>query len=90
MLGVYKIRNQKIFYLLLKRKSQKKKKHAKTVKLENKLKDQQQNPYYIFNRNYLDYKKKLEQIYEEKANGVKIRSVSGTSSEKNLQNFSLT
>ena len=32
-----------------------KKKHAKTVKLENKLKELQQNPYYIFNRNYLDY-----------------------------------
>ena len=34
----------------------------------------EQNPYCIFDRNYLDYKNKLEQIYEEKANGVKIKS----------------
>ena len=40
--------------------------------LENKLKEQ--NPDRIFDRNCLDYRNKLEQIYEEKANVVKIRS----------------
>ena len=38
--------------------------------LENKLKEQ--NPDRIFDRNNLDYRNKLEQIYEEKANAVKI------------------
>ena len=45
---------------------------AKTVTLENKLKEQ--NPDRIFARNYLDYRNKLELIYEEKVNAVKIRS----------------
>ena len=45
-----------------------------TVTLENKLKELEQNPDCIFDRNYLDYKNKLKQIYEEKAKGVKIRS----------------
>ena len=40
--------------------------------LENKLKEQ--NPDRIFVRNYLDYRNKLELIYEEKVNAVKIRS----------------
>ena len=44
------------------------------VTLENKLKELEQNPDCIFDHNYLDYKSKLDQIYEEKANGVKIRS----------------
>ena len=48
--------------------------HVKTVTLENKLKELKQNPDCIFDHNYLDYKNKLEQIYEEKANGVKIKS----------------
>ena len=76
MLGVYKIRNKKIFYSLFKRKNQKKKKkiRVETVTLENKSKDLEQNPDCIFDRNYLDYKSKLDQAYEEKANGVKIRS----------------
>ena len=47
---------------------------ADTVTLENKFKKFEQNPDCVFDRNYLDYKNKLEQIYEEKANGVKIRS----------------
>ena len=56
--------------------------------LENKLKELEQNPDCIFDRSYLEYKNKIEQIYEEKANGVKITSsVSGTSLEKNLQIF---
>ena len=72
MLGAYEIWNKKTFYSLFKRKSQKTR--AETVTLENKLKELEQNPDCIFDRNYLDYKNKLEQIYEHKANGVKIRS----------------
>ena len=45
--------------------------------LESKLKELEQNPECIFDRNYLEYKNKLEQIYEEKATGVKIRSKCG-------------
>ena len=45
--------------------------------LESKLKELEQIPACIFDRNYLEYKNKLEQIYEEKANGVKIRSKCG-------------
>ena len=67
-----------------------KKTRAKIVTLENKLKELKQNPEYIFDCNYLEYKNKLKQIYEKKGNSVKIRSVSGTSLEKNIQNFSLT
>ena len=63
----------KIFYSLFKRKSQKKTR-AETVTVENKLKELEQNPDCIFDRHYLDCKNKLEQIYEEKANAVKIRS----------------
>ena len=44
------------------------------VALRNKLKELEQNPNCIFDRNYLDYKSKLEQIYEENANRLKIRS----------------
>ena len=55
-------------------KEKAKKTRAKTVTLENKLKELKQNPDCIFDRNYLDYKNKFEQIYKEQANGVKIRS----------------
>ena len=47
---------------------------AEIVTLENDLKELEQNPECIFDLNYLEYKNKLEQIYEEKANGAKIRS----------------
>ena len=60
---------QKIFYSLL---LPKKNTYRNCVTLENKLKEQ--NPDRIFDRNCLDYRNKLEQIYEEKANVVKIRS----------------
>ena len=69
---VYKIWNKKIFYSLFKRKSQKTR--AETVASENKLKELEENPDCIFDRNYLDYKKNAEQTHEEKTNGVKIRS----------------
>ena len=42
------------------------------VTFENKVTEL--NLEYIFDRNYLEYKNKLEQVYEEKANSVKIRS----------------
>ena len=47
---------------------------AETVTLQNKLKELEENPDCIFDQNYLDYKSKLEQIYEEKTNGLTIRS----------------
>ena len=57
-------------------KEKAKKARAETVTSEIKLKELEQNLCCIFDRNYLDYKNKLEQIYEQKANGVKIRSKS--------------
>ena len=45
------------------------------VTFENKVTEL--NLEYIFDRNYLEYKNKLEQVYEEKANSVKIRSKCG-------------
>ena len=72
MLAVYKIWNKKIFYSLFKRKCQKI--TIETVTLKNKSKELEQNSDSFFDRNYLDYKNKLEQVYEEKANGVKIKS----------------
>ena len=62
----YAIKNL-LFALIAKKKTR-----TETVTLENKLKEQ--NPDRIFDRNCLDYRNKLEQIYEEKANDVKIRS----------------
>ena len=59
--------------MLFKRKSQKTR--AETITINSKLKElEKQNPDCIFDRNYLDYKNKIEQIYEDKANGVLIRS----------------
>ena len=60
---------QKIFYSLL---LPKKKTRTETVTSENRFKEQ--DPDRIFDRNCLDYRNKLVQIYEEKANAVKIRS----------------
>ena len=60
--------------MLFKTKCKKKKKLAEIVTFENKLQDLEQNLDCIFDRNCSDYKNKLEQIYEEKANDVKIRS----------------
>ena len=47
---------------------------AEIITLENKFKNLEKKPDCIFDCNYLDYKNKLEQICEERANGVKIRS----------------
>ena len=62
-----------MFYCFSKQNA-KKKKLAEIVTFENKLQDLEQNLDCIFDRNCSDYKNKLEQIYEEKANDVKIRS----------------
>ena len=52
-----------------------KKTRTEIVTLEDKLKELEQNPDCIFDCNYLDYKNKLEQLYEEKANNSgKMRS----------------
>ena len=42
--------------------------------LENKLKQLEANANFQFDDHYLECKNNLEQIYQEKANGVKIRS----------------
>ena len=63
-----------MFYCFSKQNEKKKKKLAEIVTFENKLQDLEQNLDCIFDRNCSDYKNKLEQIYEEKANDVKIRS----------------
>ena len=55
-------------------KEKAKKTRAETVTSENKLKELEQNLDGIFERHYLGYKNELEEIYEEKSNGVKIRS----------------
>ena len=55
-------------------KEKAKKTRVETATSENKLKELQQNLDGIFDRHYLGYKNELEEIYEEKANGVKIRS----------------
>ena len=47
---------------------------VKIAALEDKLKILEENLDCIFDFNYLDYKNKIYQIYEEKANSVKIRS----------------
>ena len=62
-----------MFYCFSKQNA-KKKKLAEIVTFENKLQDLEQNLDCIFDRNCSDYKNKLEQIYEEKANDVKIKS----------------
>ena len=65
----YETRNFFIFFDFQKKMP---KTGAEIVTLENDLKELEQNPECIFDPNYLEYKNKLEQIYEEKANGVKI------------------
>ena len=54
-------------------KEKARKTRAKTVTLKSKLKELEQNPDFIFDRNYLDYKNKLEQIYEKRLMMLKNR-----------------
>ena len=63
----YEIRK---FSIRFSKKSQKRR--PETVTLENKLKELEQNPDCIFDRNCRKYKNKLKQIYEEKTNSVRI------------------
>ena len=42
--------------------------------LENKLKKLENNPKYIENSEYIDCKNELDEIYEQKINGMRIRS----------------
>ena len=49
-------------------------KRIKTILLENKLKQLEANANFNFDDHYLEYKNNLEQIYQEKGNGNKIRS----------------
>ena len=55
-------------------KHRKQDKRTKTLILENKLKKLEANANFQFGDNYLECKNNLEQIYQEKANGIKIRS----------------
>ena len=56
--------------------------------LENKLKTLNTRPYFLENPEYTETNEKLDKIYQEKINGIRIRSkLIGTSTEKNLQNF---
>ena len=54
-------------------KEKARKTRAKTVILKSKLKELEQNPDFIFDRNYLDYKNKLAQIYEKRLMMLKNR-----------------
>ena len=49
-------------------------KRTKTFILEKKLKQLEVNANFNFDDHYLECKNNLEQIYQEKANGIKIRS----------------
>ena len=66
-------------------------KRTKTFTLEKKLKELEANANFNFDDHYLECKNKLEQIYQEKTNGIKIRSnCDRYEFGRNLQNFSLT
>ena len=49
-------------------------KQSKTFTLERKLKELEANATFNFDDHYLECKNNLEQIYQEKANGIKLRS----------------
>ena len=49
-------------------------KRTKTFTIEKKLKELEANANFNFDNHYLECKNNLEQIYQEKANGIKIRS----------------
>ena len=69
-------------------KEKARKTRAKTVTLKSKLKELEQNPDFIFDRNYLDYKNKHEQIYEKKANDVEKQARKTTCFVKSIPNSS--
>ena len=47
-------------------------KRTKTFTLEKKLKESEANVTFTFDNHYLECKNNFEQIYQEKANGIKI------------------
>ena len=49
-------------------------KRTKAFTLEKKLKELEANANFNFDDHYVECKNNLEQIYEEKANGIKMRS----------------
>ena len=55
--------------------------------MENKLKTLENSPNFVNNPEYIETYEKLDKIYQEKANSIRIRNVIGMSTEKNLQNF---
>ena len=55
--------------------------------LENKLKTLENSPNFVNNPEYIETYEKLDKIYQEKTNSIRIRNVIGTSTEKNVQNF---
>ena len=55
--------------------------------LENELKPLENTSSFVDNPEYIETNEKLDKIYHEKTNGIRIRNVIGTSTEKNLQNF---
>ena len=58
--------------------------------LENKIKKLENNTNYIENSEYVDCRNKLDKIYEQKINGMRIRSNKiGTNTVKSLQNLFL-
>ena len=64
-------------YLFIFQKKKPKIKHVPKFWLKKtKLKGLEQNPDFIFYRNYLEWKSKLESIYEEKAKSVNMKSKS--------------
>ena len=62
-------------------------KRTKTFILEKKLKQLEVNANFNFDDHYLECKNNLEQIYQDKANGV---NAIGMNLVRNLHNFSLT
>ena len=58
--------------------------------LENKIKKLENNTNYIENSEYVDCRNKLDKIYEQEINGMRIRSNKiGTNTVKSLQNLFL-
>ena len=87
----YEIKKASIDFSIEFSKQYAKDKRARTFILENKLKQLEANVDFQFDNHYLECKNNLEQIYQEKANGIKIRSKCDCYEfGEKLRNFSLT
>ena len=80
----YEIRKFSIEFSKLQAENTKKEKTF----LENKLKKLENNTNYIENLEYIDCRNKLDKIYEQKINGIRVNAT-GTNTVKSLQNFFL-